>query len=49
LHILPRKTGDTGVYQYEPREFIYWKPDRPESPQQELLSITQEVKKALLQ
>jgi diadenosine tetraphosphate (Ap4A) HIT family hydrolase len=23
LHMLPRKEGDAGVYQYEPREFIY--------------------------
>lgn len=47
MHVLPRKAGDTGVYQYEPREFIYWKPDRSETPQQELLSITETLQKSL--
>ena len=23
LHVLPRKTGDTGILEYEPRKFIY--------------------------
>lgn len=23
IHVLPRKNGDTGIYEYEPRKFLY--------------------------
>ena len=50
LHILPRKEGDAGVYQYEPREFIY-RPipvdKRPTSTHEELTEITQILREAL--
>ncbi|MDB5265072.1 MAG: aph1 [Parcubacteria group bacterium] len=45
LHVLPRKEGDAGVYEYEPREFLY-RPtgDRPISPQEELKEIAQNIR-----
>ena len=41
LHIVPRKTGDTGIYEYEPRKFLYRPGSRNESPDQELLEIAE--------
>lgn len=50
LHVLPRKTGDAGVHNYEPREFIY-RPipahERPVSPQKELEEVAALVRGAL--
>jgi len=39
LHVLPRKTGDTGILEYEPRKFLYRPGTRDLSPQEELASI----------
>jgi diadenosine tetraphosphate (Ap4A) HIT family hydrolase len=39
LHILPRKNGDAGITQYEPRLFLYRPGIRPTSPQEELTSL----------
>ena len=36
LHIVPRKTGDTGIYNYEPRQFLYRPGERETSPEEEL-------------
>lgn len=50
LHMLPRKTGDTGIYEYEPREFLYAKvraTDRPVSPVEELKWIAALVRESL--
>jgi diadenosine tetraphosphate (Ap4A) HIT family hydrolase len=45
LHVLPRKTGDTGIYEYEPRQFIYRSSgDRPLSPQEELVAVSTLIK-----
>lgn len=40
LHVLPRKAGDSGILEYEPRKFLY-RPDnmRHVSPTEELNSI----------
>ncbi len=50
LHMLPRKEGDAGVYQYEPREFIY-RPlpteQRAVSSEQELIEVARVLKSAL--
>jgi diadenosine tetraphosphate (Ap4A) HIT family hydrolase len=45
LHVLPRKTGDTGIYQYDPGKFLY-RPsiERPHTPQEELLEIVNLIK-----
>ena len=39
LHILPRKKGDTGITQYEPRIFLYRPGTRATLPQEELASL----------
>lgn len=39
LHVVPRKTGDVGVLEYEPRKFLYRPGTRDLSPQEELASI----------
>lgn len=50
LHVLPRKKGDTGITEYEPRKFLY-RPerDRPENPHAELKAIAELVKKEISQ
>jgi diadenosine tetraphosphate (Ap4A) HIT family hydrolase len=48
LHIIPRKDGDAGVYNYEPREFLYRPgPRTVNSPQEEIAEIVNLIKKAL--
>lgn len=39
LHVLPRKAGDAGILEYEPRAFLYRPGIRDISPQEELTSI----------
>ena len=36
LHVVPRKEGDTGILQYEPRVFLYRPGSRAMSPSEEL-------------
>lgn len=46
LHIVPRKEGDAGIYQYEPREFLYRPgPRTAESPNEELMEVVTVLKK----
>ena len=48
LHIVPRKDGDQGVYQYEPREFLYRPGPRTiASSHEELNEVVEMIKKAL--
>jgi diadenosine tetraphosphate (Ap4A) HIT family hydrolase len=47
LHIVPRKGGDAGIYQYEPREFLYRPGVRSESPEHELLEVADLIKSNL--
>ncbi len=47
LHMLPRTEGDTGIYQYEPREFLYRPGSREESPEAELLDVVRLIQLAL--
>ena len=47
LHILPRKAGDTGITQYEPRQFLYRPGERETSPEEELLAVSLSIKNAL--
>ena len=44
LHIVPRKKDDEGVYNYEPREFLYRPGIRAITPQQELKEIANIIK-----
>jgi len=47
VHILPRKTGDSGVYKYEPREFLYWRDLINESSEQKLHEDAEIIKKGI--
>lgn len=45
LHIVPRKEGDAGIYQYEPREFLYRPgPRSTTTPNEELKKIIDLIK-----
>ena len=47
LHVVPRKKGDAGILEYEPRKFLYRPDTRAASSQEELLQISELIKKAL--
>lgn len=47
IHIVPRKVGDTGVYKYEPREFLYRPGSRNESSGEELQEVAEFIKGTL--
>jgi len=47
IHVVPRKTGDAGIYEYEPRKFLYRPGSRNESPRQELQEGAELIKKSL--
>jgi len=49
LHLLPRKKGDTGITEYDPRKFLYRPGSRKESTEEELKEIAQNVKNVLVQ
>lgn len=44
LHILPRKSGDTGITQYEPRQFLYRPGAREPSPEEELKDVAKVIR-----
>lgn len=48
LHILPRKEGDTGVHNYDPREFLYRPNTRSvTTPNEELMEVVELIKSAI--
>ena len=47
LHVVPRKTGDTGITEYEPRKFLYRPGSRESSPEKELQMVAEEIRKKL--
>lgn len=47
LHIVPRTPGDTGIVQYEPRDFLYRPGSREVSPRAELLAVVETIRRAL--
>lgn len=47
IHIVPRKAGDEGIYEYDPRKFLYRPGSREISPEQELKEIAELIKKNL--
>ena len=47
VHLVPRKDGDTGVYNYDPREFLYRPGERGTSPEAELQAVAEQVRQAL--
>jgi histidine triad (HIT) family protein len=48
LHLLPRKEGDAGITEYEPRKFLYRPGSREESPELELKAVSDLIKKELV-
>ena|SRR5665213_477070 len=47
LHMLPRKAGDTGITEYEPRIFLYRPGERETTPEIELQSIARLIREKL--
>ncbi|PIR04194.1 MAG: HIT family protein [Candidatus Magasanikbacteria bacterium CG11_big_fil_rev_8_21_14_0_20_39_34] len=47
FHLIPRKEGDTGIWNYEPRKFLYRPDRRTTTPEEEILEITSILKNAL--
>ena len=47
LHMLPRKKGDTGITEYDPRKFLYRPGSREDSPEEELKAVSVKIKKNL--
>lgn len=47
LHIVPRKKGDAGITEYEPRKFLYRPGSRESSPEKELQAVAECIKKDL--
>lgn len=47
LHVVPRKKGDEGILQYEPRVFLYRPGTRAISPSEELQQVAQIIKNNL--
>jgi hypothetical protein len=45
--MLPRKEGDTGITEYDPRKFLYRPGSRETSPDKELISVSERIKKEL--
>ncbi len=44
LHMLPRKKSDSGIFEYDPRKFLYRPGKRPESPEQELSEVAELIR-----
>ncbi|MBA3956834.1 MAG: HIT domain-containing protein [Parachlamydiaceae bacterium] len=47
LHVVPRKLGDTGILQYEPRVFLYRPGSRAISPSEELRQTAELIRCSL--
>lgn len=47
LHVVPRKPGDTGILEYEPRKFLYRPGSRAQSPAAELREISLLIRECL--
>lgn len=44
LHVLPRKKGDEGITEYEPRKFLYRPGSRETTPEAELNNIAELIR-----
>lgn len=47
LHVVPRKEGDAGILEYEPRSFLYRPGSRSISSDQELVEVAQLIRSHL--
>jgi diadenosine tetraphosphate (Ap4A) HIT family hydrolase len=48
LHIVPRKEGDAGITEYEPRKFLYRPGSRETTPEAELQAVATEIRNAIV-
>ena len=48
LHVIPRKEGDTGLLGYDPRSMLYRTGEREPTREEELLTIRDAIREALL-
>jgi len=44
LHVVPRKENDAGIFEYEPRVFLYRPGSRADSPKEELIALAKELR-----
>ncbi len=44
LHIVPRKAGDEGITEYEPRKFLYRPGSREKTPEAELKALSEQIR-----
>jgi diadenosine tetraphosphate (Ap4A) HIT family hydrolase len=49
LHVIPRKRGDEGITEYEPRKFLYRPGSREKTPEAELSKIADLIRKSINQ
>ena len=47
LHVVPRKKGDSGITEYDPRKFLYRPGSRAETPEQELREVAKQIRGSL--
>ncbi|MES2953775.1 MAG: HIT domain-containing protein [Patescibacteria group bacterium] len=47
LHMLPRKEGDEGITEYEPRTFLYRPGSREATPERELIDVAEKIKREM--
>ena len=47
LHMVPRKDGDSGIYKYEPRNFLYRPGVRKNTKEEELQEIAKLIRESL--
>ena len=47
LHMVPRKKGDAGIYEYDPRKFLYRPGSREKTPDDELKEVIAQIQKFL--
>jgi diadenosine tetraphosphate (Ap4A) HIT family hydrolase len=47
LHLVPRKQGDEGITEYEPRKFLYRPGSREATPEKELQAVAKQIKNQL--
>jgi len=45
LHVVPRKEGDAGIIEYEPRKFLYRPGSRETTPEKELEKVSELIRK----
>ena len=46
LHVIPRRAGDEGITEYEPRKFLYRPGSREVSPAEELNAVAKLVRES---